>query len=88
MIALLTDFGTDDPYVGIVKAVIYSVEKDVEIVDITHNIEPFNILKGAFYLVSSYNYFPKETVFMCVVDPGVGSSRLPIACKYKDYFFL
>jgi Uncharacterized conserved protein len=88
MIALLTDFGTDDPYVGIVKAVIYSIEKDVETVDITHNIEPFNILKGAFYLVSSYKYFPKETVFMCVVDPGVGSSRLPIACKYKDYFFV
>ncbi|MGC8650550.1 MAG: SAM hydrolase/SAM-dependent halogenase family protein [Hydrogenobaculum sp.] len=88
MIALLTDFGTDDPFVGIVKGVIYSVEKNVEIIDITHNIDAFNVLKGAFYLSASYKYFPKETVFMCVVDPGVGSSRLPIACKYKDFFFV
>ncbi len=88
MIALITDFGTHDPYVGIVKGVIFSVEKNVEIVDITHDIDSYDILKGAFYLANSYRYFPKETVFMGVVDPGVGSSRTPIACKYRDYFFV
>ena len=88
MIALITDFGTADPYVGIVKAVILSVEKNVEIIDITHEIDPFDILKGAFYLESAYRYFPKETIFMGVIDPGVGSSRTPIACKYRDYFFV
>ncbi len=88
MIAMITDFGTDDPYVGIVKGVILSVEKNVEIVDITHNIDSYDILKGAFYLACSYRYFPKETIFVGVIDPGVGSSRVPIACKYEDYFFV
>lgn len=88
MIAILTDFSTKDPYVGIMKGVIHSINKDANIIDITHEIENYNILKASFYLKASYEYFPENTVFLCVVDPGVGSSRLPIACRYNKYFFV
>ncbi len=88
MIAVLTDFSTKDPYVGIMKGVIYSINKDAIMLDITNEIEDYNIVKGAFYLKASYIYFPENTVFLCVVDPGVGSDRTPIACRYDKYFFV
>ncbi len=88
MIGILTDFGLEDPYVGIMKGVISRIKEDTSVIDITHHINSFDILKGAFYLASSYKYFPEHSVFLCVVDPGVGSQRAPIACAYKDYFFV
>ena len=88
VIAILTDFGQRDGFVGAVKGVILSVNPDVRIVDITHEVEPFNVLEGALILKAHYRYFPKGTVFLCVVDPGVGSERKPLALRCGGYFFV
>ncbi len=87
LIALLTDFGNSE-YVGIVKGVIYSINPNVTIVDITHNVDKFNIKQAAMVLYSSYKYFPKGTIFVCVVDPGVGTERRGVIIKTKDYYFI
>lgn len=87
-IALLTDFGTQDGFVGAMKGVILSINPGVQIVDISHEIEPFNVLEGALLLKAHYKYFPKGTIFVAVVDPGVGSERKPIALRVGEYFFV
>lgn len=78
IITLLTDFGEKDPYVAAMKGVILTIAPHVKIIDITHNISKFNIREGAFILASIINYFPKNTIHVGVVDPGVGSKRKPI----------
>ncbi len=88
MIGFLTDFGNKDGFVGAVKGVIKSINEKEEIIDITHEIDSFNILEGALILKSVYSFFPKETIFLCVVDPGVGSKRKPIILKTKSYTFV
>ncbi len=88
VIALLTDFGTRDGFVGVMKGVILSINPAVSIVDISHEVEPFNVLEGALLLKAHYRYFPVGTVFVAVVDPGVGSERKPIAIRLGDYFFV
>ncbi|MDP7975568.1 MAG: SAM hydrolase/SAM-dependent halogenase family protein [Thermoprotei archaeon] len=75
LIALLTDFGYRDYYVGALKGVIKQEAPEAEIVDITHGITPFSIWEGAFSLYFAFNYFPPGTVFLGVVDPGVGTRR-------------
>lgn len=80
-ISLLTDFGIEDPFVGEVKAVIYSICPDAEVVDLTHGVERHSIRSGAFLLASATPYFPQDSVHVAVVDPGVGSERRPIAVK-------
>jgi S-adenosyl-L-methionine hydrolase (adenosine-forming) len=87
-IALLTDFGTVDTYVGVMKGVILSICPDAPIIDLTHAIQPQNIRQAAFRLLNSYAYFPKGTIFVIVVDPGVGSARHPIAVEAKGYTFV
>ena len=87
-IALLTDFGTEDIYVGVMKGVMRSICADVEFVDITHAIQPQNVHQGAFALLNSYHYFPKGTIFLVVIDPGVGSTRKPMAVQTADYTFI
>lgn len=87
-IALLTDFGTTDTYVGVMKAVIRGIAPDAALVDLTHAVQPQNIKQGAFLLLNSYRYFPVGTVFLVVVDPGVGSTRKPIAVRAGDYAFV
>jgi S-adenosylmethionine hydrolase len=72
VITLTTDFGIDDPYVGIMKGVILNIVPDAQIVDITHNIEPQNITQAALILNAAYPWFPRKTVHVVVVDPGVG----------------
>ena len=72
VITLTTDFGLDDPYVGIMKGVILNIVPDAQIVDITHNIEPQNITQAALILDAAYPWFPRKTVHLVVVDPGVG----------------
>ena len=72
VITLTTDFGLDDPYVGIMKGVILNIVPDAQIVDITHNIEPQNITQTALILNAAYPWFPRKTVHLVVVDPGVG----------------
>ncbi len=86
--AILTDFGTKDSYVGTMKAVMLAIAPDLQIVDITHAIQPQNIREGAFALMNSFRYFPEGTVFCVVVDPGVGSARKPIAVRCAGYHFV
>lgn len=88
MIALLTDFGTKDYFVAEMKAVIYSVNPKARIVDITHEIPPQDVYTGAFVLWRSYKWFPSGTIFVAVVDPGVGSARLPLLIRTRHYFFI
>jgi S-adenosylmethionine hydrolase len=87
MIALLTDFG-DSEYVGVMKGVILSVNEDAKITDLCNFVQPQNIKEAAWILYSSYKYFPKNTVFLCVVDPGVGNKRQCLVIKTKNYFFV
>lgn len=88
MIALLTDFGTSDYFVGSVKGVILSINPDANIVDITHDIPPQDIEAGAFTLFAAHSAFAAQTIFVAVVDPGVGSERRPIIVKSGEHFFV
>lgn len=87
-VALLTDFGLRDPYVGIMKAVIMERCPSVRTIDISHDVAPHNILEGSYLLWSSYRYFPKGTVFLSVVDPGVGTHRAIVVLETADHVFL
>ncbi len=88
MITLTSDFGLKDPYVAEMKGVILSLNPSATIVDITHDIEKFNIRMGAFMLASAAPYFPKSTVHLAVVDPGVGTERRAILVQTKQGFFV
>lgn len=88
IIALLTDFGGKDPFAGIMKGVIYSINPDAVITDLTHCINPHNVFEGAFCLYESYKYFPPKTIFLCVVDPGVGGQRKGVIIQTPDYCFI
>jgi S-adenosylmethionine hydrolase len=87
-IALLTDFGTTDTYVGVMKAVMTGICPEARFIDITHAIQPQNVFLGAFTLLNCYRHFPQGTVFLTVVDPGVGSRRRPIAAQAGGYTFV
>jgi S-adenosyl-L-methionine hydrolase (adenosine-forming) len=87
-ITLLTDFGTADYYVGAVKGAILSVNPNVPIVDITHDIPAQDIEAGAFILLAAYKTFPCGTIHVAVVDPGVGSARRPIIVTANDQYFV
>ena len=87
-IALITDFGLKDNFVGVMKGVIISMNFGVRIVDITHNVEIANVQEAAFLLLKSYCYFPHRTIFVAVVDPEVGSKRKAIGIETKHYFFI
>lgn len=88
IIALLTDFGTKDFFVGAMRGVILSINETANIVDITHEIEPQNVRSASFTLRACYENFPAKTVFVAVVDPGVGSLRRAILVETADYFFV
>jgi len=88
IIAMMTDFGLEDPYVAAMKGVILSICRDATIVDITHEVRSFDIEHGAFILWGCYRYFPPGTVFLVVVDPGVGSARRGIAIATHNYYFV
>jgi S-adenosylmethionine hydrolase len=88
VIALLTDFGLRDHYAGTMKGVVLAVCSDAVLVDITHDVPPHDVLTGALELAASYRYFPGGTVFLVVVDPGVGSSRRAIAAEAGDFRFV
>ncbi len=87
-ITLTTDFGTRDWFVGTMKGVIARINPRSQVVDISHEIEPGNIREGAFSLAVSYCFFPKGTVHVAVIDPGVGSSRRAIAVVTENYAFV
>ena len=87
-IALLTDFGLRDYFVGAMKGVILSIDPRAVIVDITHAIQPQSIRTAAFTLAACFRDFPRGTIFGAVVDPGVGSSRGAIAAQSGDHYFV
>ncbi len=88
LITFITDFGLNDPYVGMMKGVIYQINPCVNIVDLTHSIPPGAILQGAFLLKESHGYFPKGTIHLAVVDPGVGTPRKALLVETKEFYFL
>lgn len=88
IITLTTDFGYKDPFVGIMKGVILNINPSVNIVDITHDISPQNILEAALSIEMSFESFPYKTIHVVVVDPGVGSTRRPILVITDHYHFI
>ncbi|MDQ3283415.1 MAG: SAM-dependent chlorinase/fluorinase [Acidobacteriota bacterium] len=86
-IALLTDFGTRDPYVAAMKGVLAS-RTSAPLHDLTHDLTPFDILGAAWFLGSIARYWPAQTIFVCVVDPGVGTSRRILAIEENEQIFL
>src|SRR5258708_39008229 len=85
---LTTDFGHADHFAGTMKGVILRIAPRVQIVDITHDIQPFEILEGAFVIEQAYRYFPKKTIHAIVVDPGVGSQGRPILAEMAGQHLL
>ena len=88
LITLLTDFGDRDYFVASMKGVILSINPDVRIVDLSHQIAPYQVDEAGYVLKSCYRYFPEGTIHVAVVDPGVGSARRPLIAKSERYFFL
>jgi len=88
IVTLLTDFGTRDPFVGVMKGVVLSVERRLEVVDLTHEIEPQAIAPAAFWLEQSYGWFPAGTVHVVVVDPGVGGERAALVVRARGHYFV
>ncbi|MDX6769011.1 MAG: SAM-dependent chlorinase/fluorinase [Elusimicrobiota bacterium] len=84
----MTDFGHQDPFVGVMKAVIWSRAPRARVVDLCHGIPPGDARAGALALRSSVPYFPAKTLFVCVVDPGVGSRRRVLWARTKRHSFL
>lgn len=88
VISLTTDFGLSDPYVAEMKAVILNLCPDARIVDISHNVDKFDIRIGAFILTCAAPYFPEGTVHVAVIDPDVGTKRRPLLIQTKKAFFI
>lgn len=88
VIALLTDFGESDYFVASMKGVILGLFPSAVIVDLSHEVPPFNVRRGAFILWKAYKWFPRGTTFLGVVDPGVGSSRKAILVVGRNYYFV
>lgn len=83
-IVLLTDFGLDDTYVGVMKGVISGIAPNAPVIDLTHGVPQGEIRQAAFKLWQAVNYFPNGTVFVVVVDPGVGTARKPVAVQWRS----
>jgi S-adenosylmethionine hydrolase len=88
IVTLTTDFGQAGGYAGAVKGVLLGINPQIKIVDITHEISPFNILEGVLLLNSFYQFFPRGTIHLAVVDPGVGGKRKGILVRTDNYFFV
>jgi S-adenosyl-L-methionine hydrolase (adenosine-forming) len=88
LITLTTDFGFSDHFVGVMKGVIAGIAPGARVIDICHDIAAFNITEAAFVIAEAWPYFPKGTIHVVVVDPGVGSSRRPILAEAGGHFFI
>jgi len=88
IITLLTDFGTTDPFVGVMKGVILGINPQVELVDLCHGVSPHDVLEAAFLLHTAYRYFPPGTIHVVVVDPGVGGERRPLLAEGIHGYYL
>ena len=88
IITLTTDYGTNDHLVGVLKGVILKINPDVQIIDITHQVAPFDLLDGALSIAAAYSYFPQRSIHVVIVDPGVGTERRPILVSGQNHYFL
>ena len=88
MITLTTDFGYRDPYIGAVKGVIKSINREVRVEDVAHDLPKQDIHSAAFVLGRFYRYWPVGTIHLMIIDPGVGSSRLPILVETENWIFV
>ena len=88
IITLTTDYGTSDHLVGAIKGVILNINPEVTLVDITHNVLPYDVLDGALTIAQAYKYFPPRTIHLVVVDPGVGTQRRPILVAGDQHYFV
>ena len=88
VLTLTTDFGSRDHYVGAMRGVVASVSPAIRVFDITHEIPHFEIVAGGYALAQAFPYYPPGTVHVVVIDPGVGSSRLPLAVAAAGHFFV
>lgn len=88
IVSLLTDFGIEDEYVGVMKAVILSINPTAVTVDLTHQIPPQNIFHAAQVISASYRFFPGKSIHVIVVDPGVGSERAILAYEKRGHIFI
>lgn len=88
IVTFMSDFGTEDGYTGAVKGKLKSAYSDIEVIDITHSIPVFDVNKAAYSLLTYYRNFPKNTIHLCVVDPGVGSERNGVILKSDKFYFV
>lgn len=88
MITLLTDFGLQDIYVGVMKGIIKIINPDIDIIDLTHNIPPQNIIAASFALASAVDFFPDDTIHLAIVDPTVGSDRKIVAIAFEKGYII
>jgi len=88
IIALTTDFGIDDHFVGVMKGVILGIQPAAQVIDISHGVQPYEIADGAFTIAQAYRYFPQKTIHVVVVDPGVGSARRPLLAEMAGQYFV
>lgn len=88
VVTLLTDFGIQDEYVGVLKGVIISINPAVTIIDVTHGIAPQDVVAAAYALKAAYSFFPKGSIHLAVVDPGVGTQRDIVAVRSDGHIFL
>jgi hypothetical protein len=88
LVTLLTDFGHQDWFAGVMKGVMFARQPDLRIIDISHEVPAGDVRSGAFSLAAAYHYFPPGTVHVAVVDPGVGGPRMAIVVETARYFFI
>jgi S-adenosyl-L-methionine hydrolase (adenosine-forming) len=88
IVTLTTDFGLSDHFVGVMKGVIAGIEPAVQVIDISHGVQPYDIAEGAFTIAQAYRHFPKKTIHVVVVDPGVGSARRPLLAEMAGQYFV
>ena len=88
IITLTTDYGTNDHLVGTLKGVLLKINPELTIVDITHNVNVYDLLDGALTIGAAYSYFPARTIHLVVVDPGVGTERRPLLVTAQNQYFV
>lgn len=88
LVSFMSDFGLRDNYVGVVKGIMMKINPDLKIVDISHGITPFATGEANYLLTTAYHYFPKETVHLVVVDPGVGTDRAALILRSASHIFV
>lgn len=88
VVTLLTDFGLSDPYVGVMKGVLLRESSKLRLIDVSHQVPPQDVSVAALWIARSYPFFPEGSVHLCVVDPGVGSARAPLAARVGTHTFV